>query len=351
MSVTVTAFFNNKGGVGKTSLVYHMAWMYARLGLRVVAADLDPQSNLTAAFLDEDMLEKFWPDGDHPSTVYGAVRPLVERSGDIAVPHVEEIDEPLALLVGDMLLSGFEDLLSQEWPKAMDGDAGSFRVLSAFWRMLRRAASDTGAELALVDLGPNLGAINRAALIAADYVVVPLAPDLFSLQGLRNLGPTLIRWREQWSRRLKEAPDNLGQELPSGRMEPVGYVVMQHSERMDRPVKAYKKWMDRIPHVYGGKVAGESEKPTIRVGEDPNCISMLKHFRSLIPLGQEARKPIFDLKAADGALGAHTYAVRDAYTAFESLAREIAKRISVNIPGDSPSDESLGQPARGFSGE
>jgi Mrp family chromosome partitioning ATPase len=44
MNTTIVAFFNNKGGVGKTSLVYHLAWMYSDLGFRVVAADLDPQA-------------------------------------------------------------------------------------------------------------------------------------------------------------------------------------------------------------------------------------------------------------------------------------------------------------------
>ena len=57
MTVPILAFFNNKGGVGKTSLVYHMAWMYADLGRTVVAVDLDPQANLTAAFLDEERIE------------------------------------------------------------------------------------------------------------------------------------------------------------------------------------------------------------------------------------------------------------------------------------------------------
>lgn len=51
------AFFNNKGGVGKTSLVYHLAWMYADRGLRVLVADLDPQANLTAMFIDDDRLK------------------------------------------------------------------------------------------------------------------------------------------------------------------------------------------------------------------------------------------------------------------------------------------------------
>lgn len=327
MSVTVTAFFNNKSGVGKTSLVYHLAWMYAHLGKRVLVADLDPQANLTAAFFDEERLEELWPDGDHPKTVYGAVQPLVERTGDIADPHAEEVDDNITLLIGDMLLSGFEDLLSQEWPKAMDRDAGSFRVLSAFWRMIQQAAEQRRADIALIDLGPNLGAINRAALISADFVVVPLAPDLFSLQGLRNLGPTLNRWREQWSRRLNEAPNSLGP-LPTGSMKPLGYVVLQHSERLYRPVKAYGKWIDRIPKAYRSHVTREPWTQHVDLGTDPHCIALLKHYRSLIPLGQEARKPIFDLKVADGALGAHTYAVQDAYSAFEKLAREISVRAN-----------------------
>ena len=53
MGVPVLTFFNNKGGVGKTSLVYHLAWMFSEMGKRVIAVDLDPQANLTSAFLPE----------------------------------------------------------------------------------------------------------------------------------------------------------------------------------------------------------------------------------------------------------------------------------------------------------
>ena len=49
MSISVITFFNSKGGVGKTSMVYHLAWMFSDRGWRVIAADLDPQGNLTAA--------------------------------------------------------------------------------------------------------------------------------------------------------------------------------------------------------------------------------------------------------------------------------------------------------------
>ncbi len=64
------AFFNNKGGVGKTSLVYHLAWMYAELGLPVLAADLDPQANLTSMCLDDNRLETLWGDDGRETCGY-----------------------------------------------------------------------------------------------------------------------------------------------------------------------------------------------------------------------------------------------------------------------------------------
>ena len=77
MSTPVIAFFNNKGGVGQTSKVYHISWMLTDRGFRVIAADLDPQANLSAAFLDEDRLEEVMPLDDHPLTVFGAIQPLI----------------------------------------------------------------------------------------------------------------------------------------------------------------------------------------------------------------------------------------------------------------------------------
>ena len=73
MSTPVVAFFHNKGGVGKTSLLYHTAWMYAEWGLKVLAADLDPQSNLTAAFLDEEKFEELWAEEGLRATIHGAI--------------------------------------------------------------------------------------------------------------------------------------------------------------------------------------------------------------------------------------------------------------------------------------
>jgi chromosome partitioning protein len=328
VSVPVIAFFNNKGGVGKTSTVYHVAWMLSEKGLRVIAADLDPQANLTAAFLDDDRLEQLMDADGHSLTVFGSVHPLKEGTGDIADPHVEIVSERLGLIPGDMALSTFEDDLSEVRPKCLEHDPRALRVTSAFWRLVQKSGLSHGADVILLDLGPNLGAINRASLIAADFVVIPLSPDLFSILGLQNLGPALRDWREGWRKRrgdepLKDLP------LPLGGIQPIGYLVLRHTLRMDRPVQAFERWMARMPASYSEAVLGQAHGISGSIDEDPHCLAKLKDYRSLMPLAQEARKPIFQLKPADGALGAHTYAVGEAYADFRKVASRIAAKAGL----------------------
>ena len=330
MSIPILTFFNNKGGVGKTSLVYHLSWIFSEMGKNVVAIDLDPRANLTSAFLPEEKLEELW-DAELPltqaTTIYRCVQPLMEV-GDIQEPITQRIRSTLHLVPGDLALAGFEDTLSQEWPNSLGSGnlLRAFRVLTAFWTVAQKAAEQHHADLILADVGTNLGAINRSALIGSDHVVIPLAADLFSLQALRNLGPTLRNWRLDWHRRL----DNWSSPsfpLPEGKMAPLGYVVQQYNERFSRPLNAYDRWAARIPGVYRESVLSDKTTPP-RMTDDPLCLAGLKHYRSLVPMAQEARKPIFQLTAADGAIGSHSYGVQEARKDFTSLAQSILDRIA-----------------------
>lgn len=335
MPVPVLTFFNNKGGVGKTSLVYHLAWMLHDLDYQVLACDLDPQANLTSMFIDEERLEVLWPDSGMRKTIYNSLQPLLDGTGDIKQPHLETITQTLfmkelSLIVGDLMLSSAEDELSSQWPECLDRRPRAFRVISALWRILQMAADKQRSEIILVDVGPNLGALNRAALVATDYVVVPLGADLFSLQGLRNLGPTLQNWRGEWKDRhnrnpIAELP------IPDGLIQPIGYVVQQHSVRLERPVKAYDKWVNRMPVEYARNLLCDNKGPYARTPteDEENALATVKHYRSLVPMAQEARKPIFHLTPADGAIGAHAAAARDAYNDFKILAEKIVERIGI----------------------
>lgn len=323
------AFFNNKGGVGKTSLVYHLAWMFAELGHRVVAADLDPQANLTSICLDENRLVQIWQSSPRP-TVFSALAPLKKGVGEVSLRPLENITSNFSLIVGDLELSSFEDDLSANWSKCLDRDERAFRVTTAFSRIVAEAGTQFSADIALLDVGPNLGAINRAALIAADYVVIPAAPDLFSVQGLENVGPRLVAWREGWKERLAKAPADLDFSLAGGQMLPIGYVVSRHSVREGRQVKAFRNWLDRLPSIYREKVEGHLDSHTqIEIDSDDRCLAQLKDYRSLMPMAQEARKPMFLLKPSDGAIGGHQGAVQACFGDFKNLAALIAHKIDL----------------------
>ena len=98
---------------------------------------------------------------------------------------------------------------------------------------------------------------------------------------------------------------------------------------LGRPVKAFDRWVSRIPSEYRTSILGEAAPPPdLRTADDPNCLATLKHYRSLVSMGQEARKPIFHLSVADGAIGNHALAVREAYSDFQTLASVILDRMA-----------------------
>ena len=63
-------------------------------------------------------------------------------------------------------------------------------------------------------------------------------------------------------------------------------------------------------------------------------MGLIRHYRSLMPMAQEAHKPIFHLHPADGAIGSLQNAVHDARDNFKQLAVEIARRCNITIPND-----------------
>jgi chromosome partitioning protein len=328
MDMTTIAVFDSTRRTTKATLAYHLSHMFSRIGYPTMAVDLDPQANLTSAFLDEERLESLW--NDDKETILSCVEPVLQGIGDIQHPSTIDIAGRLWLLAGDLGLSRFEDKLSESWTTGFGSDPAALRATSSFYRIIQEAAKDTGAALSLLDVGPNLGAINRAALLSADYLLVPLAADLFSLQSLKNLGPTIRNWKDLWKRTRDTASPEIDFPLPEGEMHPAGYFVLQHAVRLDRPVKAYRRWMERIPAVYQESVLGRA--PSTRVflnGEDPNRLATLRNYRSLMPMAQEARKPMFDLRPADGAIGSHAQLVQTCYAEFKRLAEVIAEKCQL----------------------
>lgn len=241
-----------------------------------------------------------------------------------AAAHVEEAAPGLGLLAGDPLLAGAEDDLARRRPGSAEERPGAFRAAAALRRVLRAAAAASGASLVLVDTGPNLGALNRAALAAADGIVLPLAPDIRSLHALEALGAAMARWRRE----------RRGAGGPEGAMRALGYVVMRRPVRLDRFDYACERYMSRIPAAYR-RAAGEGDAgaaPPTAAEDREYCLAAPGPYGILMPLAEEARKPLFHLKAADGARAGHMRAVRDCRFEYRALAGALAARAGIALP-------------------
>jgi cellulose biosynthesis protein BcsQ len=204
------SFFNHKGGVGKTTMLFNAAVEMGRLGKRVLMVDYDAQANLTAIALQDEMLTKLFEPGADGLTVAHAFAPLVGGSGDLDAPEAVEVRPGRVWLVpGDIRLSDFEGIMPNAFTEALAGQERGFRVTSAPYRLVQQLGEIVDADYAFVDLGPNVEALNRAVLLGSDYLIVPMASDLFSLRALPSVGGSLTTWIRQWATAKSVAPPQL----------------------------------------------------------------------------------------------------------------------------------------------
>lgn len=319
----VISIFNNKGGVGKTTYMYHVAHLLAERGAKVLMVDCDSQCNLTAYSLADSDVKAAWStDGN---SIYRAIEPVYQTVGDVKrhpPSRVLNARGDLFIVPGDLRLSNFEDRLGDTWNSAKGGSEPDVRAQSAIHRYILWAAEEVGADLVLIDLGPNLGALNRAVLASSDYFLTPVAPDLFSIQGTENLGRKLVAWRQDWDQ-VSQAWSNDQVPIPRGRPTYLGYVIQQHN------IRSNAAGMTAGWSIYGNELLSaiqhnivEALDPLEQVihWDDGNwLLGKIPNLHSLVPYSMNKKKPIFYCTSSDGLNGAHITKAKDSAQHFSDV--------------------------------
>jgi cellulose biosynthesis protein BcsQ len=339
--VHVVSFFNNKGGVGKTTLSANLAAKFSRLGHKVLLLDADPQCNATLLTLGEYRTAELYEvvsTGAKSHTLLDVVRPM-ERGDSTVDTNITSIDASqtrfkVDVLPGHPRIGLLEDKFSDAWQKSLGGDIEGLRRTN--WFATLCDAVQSRYEFCFVDLGPSLGALGRTVLLGSDCFVTPMSVDVFSIVGLRNIGSWLKDWVALYTSSVtlcdKRSPGTIDEFKL--RREPrigkgyVGYTALAYIAKYTggerRPTAAFEKILSNFhPEInsnLGGFTPDSISSSELRLGEIPNMFS-------LVPLAQSASAPIFDLKAADGVRGAHYNQVEKYSEILEDVAAALLRNI------------------------
>lgn len=322
--------FNNKGGVGKTTLLCNLAsYLSIKEGKKVLIIDTDPQCNATAYMFPYPQIEEIY--STNKDTIYEIVKPLQRGKGfkEGKLPIITSPFFSVDVIVGDPQLSLSEDFLSKDW---LDGKSGDFRGLQTTLLFKDLLSKLQEYDYVFFDVGPSLGALNRSVLAACDFFIVPMSSDIFSLQALENISKSLKEWNSQLTRGLNDYKDKEGEGFfidgkeVSWHLKFGGYITQQYTaktvEGKKQPVNAYEKIIKRIPLTVKKYLLSINPIPISKP-----LIGEITNLHSLVPLSQNSSVPIFNLKSEHGVVGAHFNKVKE----YEKTLAQLSKNLMNNL--------------------
>ncbi len=170
MPTTSIAMLNRKGGTGKSSTCFHLSGYFASIGLKTLVVDADPQGSLSNGFFGSDFIENL-PKEETLAAIFDP---------DRLSPPAESLVVPTAI-PGLSIVRTNESL--DEYNKTSPENFGMQQyVLSTF---LEELEATSRFDIVLLDCPPNLYECSWNALVAADFVIIPVPPEDFGTQGLR----------------------------------------------------------------------------------------------------------------------------------------------------------------------
>lgn len=246
----ILSVFNNKGGVGKTTLTYHVAHALSEMGKRVLIIDADPQCNLTIYALEQDYIHDLWAtedsfidDGfeaskkklseidykniiDNPRSIHFLLKPTEEGTGDHEkLPPPVSLNKHLDIIPGRLTLHLYEEKIASRWTDIYRGEPLAIRTITKIRALAEEYANLHNYDYVIVDTSPSLGSLNKVIISTVDGFFVPASPDLFSLYGIKNIGKALSLWKAEFDIVYKLISDEKRYFFPKKFVTFLGYTI------------------------------------------------------------------------------------------------------------------------------
>ncbi|HTG13762.1 MAG TPA: AAA family ATPase [Blastocatellia bacterium] len=220
----VIAIANQKGGVGKTTTAINLSAALAMSDKKVLLIDLDPQANSSLTFID------------HASIDHSIYEMLIDSEVDGA-----DFTKPTSLPGLDILPSTIS--LAKLEGKLLGEFDAPFRLKDRIDKLIKKY------DYIIIDTPPTLGLITVNALVASDYLIVPIQPSYFALEGTDDLLETVEKVRAR----------------PNPNLQVLGVLITL----LDKRTTLAKDIQDQIRQVFGDKVFRTVISKSVRLEESP----------------------------------------------------------------------------------
>lgn len=282
--MNIVSLFNNKGGVGKTTLAFHLSYALAEMGNRVLMIDMDPQCNLTLCCMDQESLQKIWEPEDSfiddfqnakenkgdelsqllesPRSVHFLLKPTEDGIDDLSsLPPTFRISDNLELLPGRITVNQYENKISERWSGLYMGDPLSIRTIVSIRSIAMRYAKDNNFYFVIIDTSPSLGMLNKVVISTVDGFLIPALPDMFSLYGIRNIGNSLRQWKKEFDTVYRLISEEKRSRFPDAFVRFLGYTVYNAKKYEGHPpydlAIAHQNYVQQIPSVINQFISEE----------------------------------------------------------------------------------------------
>jgi len=317
------AIFNNKGGVGKSTLTHHLGCALSEIGVKTLMIDLDPQSNLSLFSLTENDIEKIWAAEDEFIEDYSSAKSRIPydsfqslhsecrsihyilkpvedgQSDEIELPQPWMVNENLGLIPGRLTLHMFENKVAKQWSEAFLGEPQALRTVSAVRNVAIKYAKKYGFEVVLIDTSPSLGVLNKVIISNADAFIIPCAPDMFSNYGIRNIGNSLKQWLKEHETMFSMLSDTKRESLKGEFVKLLGYTIYNAKKRSDannplKIAKAHFNWAEKLPMTIENEIPPQCYNYLGDSRRDSIGSNSVIHGHSTMPtMAQKYKQPIW----------------------------------------------------------
>jgi cellulose biosynthesis protein BcsQ len=317
--------FNNKGGVGKTTLTYHLAYALAEMGKKVLILDLDPQCNLTIYGVASEKLHDIWEQEDrfiddfnatrnkftdsefnlfnnNPRTIHYILKPTEDGTSNLEhLPPPISLAKNLDLIPGRLTLHMYENKIAERWGGLYRGEPLSIRTITQVRAIARRYGSESKYDFIIVDTSPSLGALNKVVISTVDGFLIPCLPDMFSLYGIRNIGKSLREWQKDFDTIYTLLSTEKRNEFPEKFVSFLGFTIYNAKKYSGTTpsnlARAAYNYANRIPQTVREFISFEVRKHlNDEMLDNPIGGEAVMHTHNTLPsMAQKYRVPIWQV--------------------------------------------------------